>query len=37
MALKSDAFFSKAIQALARSLAHLNPTPEDKVRRFSVK
>lgn len=31
IALKSDAFFLKAIQALARSLAHLNPTPEDKV------
>lgn len=31
MALKSDAFFQKAITSLARALAHINPTPEDKV------
>jgi hypothetical protein len=31
MTLKSEAFFQKAIQGLARALAHLNPTPEDKV------
>lgn len=32
MALKSDEFFQKAIQSLARALAHLNPTPEEKVK-----
>lgn len=31
MALKSDTFFQKAIQSLARALAHINPTPEEKV------
>lgn len=31
LVVKSDAFFQKAIQSLARALAHLNPTPEDKV------
>jgi hypothetical protein len=31
MASKSDAFFQKAITSLARALAHINPTPEDKV------
>lgn len=31
MALKSDEFFQKAVQSLARALAHLNPTPEEKV------
>lgn len=31
MALKSDEFYQKAIQSLARALAHLNPTPEEKV------
>ena len=37
MALKSDAFYQKAIQSLARALAHLNPTPEDKVKWWSAK
>lgn len=31
MALKGDEFFQKAVQCLARALAHLNPTPEEKV------
>ena len=32
MELKTDVFFQKAIQSLARALAHISPTPEDKVR-----
>lgn len=31
MELRGDAFYQKTIQCLARTLAKLNPTPEDKV------
>jgi hypothetical protein len=31
MELNGDAFYQKAIHSLARTLAKLNPTPEDKV------
>lgn len=31
MELRGDDFYQKAIQSLARTLAKLNPTPEEKV------
>lgn len=34
LATKSDAFFQKAITSLARALAHINPTPEEKVKSY---
>lgn len=31
MTISSEIFFQKTIHSLARSLAHINPTPDDKV------